>query len=179
MPAAPSHEYVILVDQHDREIGTEEKIRAHERGVLHRAFSVFVIRQGKNGWETLLQQRHNDKYHCAELWTNSVCSHPRQDEILKEAAERRLQEELGLSLSLQHIGEFTYRAELKNGLIEHEYDHVFVGEYQNQALAPHPKEIMDTRWISIEALLADLEANPKTYTPWLKQALQILISAQK
>src|SRR5262245_48260979 len=110
----PIQESVILVDEQDQILGTEEKIRAHELGLLHRAFSVFVYRKTKNDVELLLQQRHFEKYHCGGLWTNTCCSHPRLSETIVEAAERRLKEEMSLTLPLTPIGNFIYRAAFSN-----------------------------------------------------------------
>lgn len=170
-------EHLILVNEHDVEIGSAAKMPAHEQGLLHRAFSVFVIRHTPDGWETLLQQRHADKYHCGGLWTNSCCSHPRVGESTLAGAHRRLGEELGLTLTLKHVGEFIYRAEFANGLIEHEYDHVFMGNYSNESFKLHPQEVSEVKWVKMRDLEQDLVAHPGHYTPWLKPALTIMQAA--
>ncbi len=167
-------EMVILVDEQDQQIGTAEKIYAHQNGLLHRAFSVFVIRENYPGWDILLQQRRFDKYHCAELWANTCCSHPREHETILQAATRRLYEEMGMRLELQQLPAFIYRAEFSNGLIEHEYDHVLVGHYTNQTINTNPQEVQNHAWINIDALEASIDEHPEVYTPWLLPALQVL-----
>lgn len=171
-------EQVILVNENDEEISTAEKIYAHQNGLLHRAFSIFIFRTSNGKIETLLQQRQNDKYHCANLWTNTCCSHPRPDEKVMDAAKRRLQEEMGITSSLQYAGKFIYRANLDNGLIEHELDHVFIGEYLQQKIQINKNEVADYCWMSIEQLKNNIEKNPILYTPWLKQALEIAMLAR-
>ena len=168
-----TNDQVILVDQHDHEIGTAEKLHAHEHALLHRAFSVFVLEKRGDEIFTLLQQRHHEKYHCGGLWSNSCCSHPRPSENTADAAARRLFEEMGLSLALIAAGHFTYQAAFANGLIEHEYDHVFIAWYDNQAFRPNPNEVQQTRWIAINELYAALEKQTNDYTPWLKAALDL------
>jgi isopentenyl-diphosphate delta-isomerase len=125
-------EMIVLVDKNDNQIGLAEKMQAHEHGLLHRAFSVFIVRTNVNGYEILMQQRNSNKYHCGGLWTNTCCSHPRDQENIIQAAQRRLQEEMGLQIDLQEIGTFTYRAAFSNGLVEHEYDHVMLGFYKGE-----------------------------------------------
>lgn len=169
-------EQVILVDEHDHEIGTEEKITAHRKALLHRAFSIFIFREHNGQIELLLQKRHQDKYHCGGLWTNSVCSHPRPNESLQMAAERRLQEELGITLPVQLVGSFIYKAEFDNGLTEHEYDHVFIGQYRAGKFLIDEDEVEAIAWTSVSELQLDLVANPSKYTPWLQQALQLALS---
>src|ERR1700754_609781 len=135
-------EEVILVDEHDTPLGTLEKIEAHQKALLHRALSVFIFnRKG----EMLLQQRARGKYHSAGLWTNACCSHPRPGEDTREAAFRRLREELGFTTFLEKMFHFTYKAELDNGLTEYEFDHVFVGVY-DQDIHPDPEEVSDYRY---------------------------------
>src|SRR5690348_5807899 len=119
-------EQVVLVNEEDQEVGTMEKMEAHRRGVLHRAFSVFIF--NKQG-EMLLQQRAQEKYHSGGLWTNACCSHPRPGEEVSEGAGRRLVEELGFETELQPVFNFVYKANFENGLIEHEFDHVYFGTY--------------------------------------------------
>jgi len=167
-------EQVILVDQHDNELGLEEKIRAHSLGLLHRAFSVFVFRQQDGHLELLLQQRNADKYHCGNLWTNTCCSHPRTGETVVAAAQRRLQEEMGLQLSLLLTGNFIYRAEFSNGLVEHEFDHVLIGMYDGSAINFNPEEVQAYRWVTLDQLALELANSPQSFTPWLQKALVIV-----
>ncbi len=166
-------EVVVLVDQFDNQVGTMDKMRAHSLGLLHRAFSVFILRKQDQQVEILLQQRNVDKYHCGGLWTNTCCSHPRIGEEIVAAGERRLQEEMGLQIPLQLIGNFTYRAEFANGLVEHEFDHVLVGMYDDSPINFNPTEVQDFRWIKLADLETELEHNSQAYTPWLKGALKI------
>ena len=161
------HELLVLVDEQDRETGQAEKMDVHREGLLHRAFSIFIFTpQG----EMLLQRRAMDKYHCGGLWTNACCSHPRPGEKVEEAAKRRLQEELGIDVGLQKIFHFIYRAEFENGLTEHEFDHVFIGEYAGD-IPFNAAEVMDTRYLSTEALLPLVQQSPETFTPWFRIAL--------
>jgi len=169
-------EQVILVDAEDKEIGVLEKIAAHQSGKLHRAFSIFVLREKRGIIEVLLQKRQNTKYHSAGLWSNTCCGHPRPEEGVLEAARRRLKEEMGISPRLKNIGNFQYHAELSRGLSEHEIDHVFVGVIGDEIPAPNPHEIQATTWISLDQLTEDLELNPEKYTPWLQQALNKVFS---
>lgn len=158
---------VILVDKRDNQLGLKEKIQAHKNGDLHRAFSVFVL-NSKN--ELLLQKRSDNKYHSAGKWTNSCCSHPVPGENLKQAAKNRLKKEMGLNCDLEEKFSFIYEAEFENGLIEHEYDHIFVGHCDDEP-EPNAKEVSEWRWISLEILKKEIEKNPDEYTPWLKIAL--------
>jgi isopentenyl-diphosphate Delta-isomerase len=158
---------VILVDQSDRQIGTSAKMAAHYQGLLHRAFSIFVINQDQ---QILLQKRAVQKYHSGGLWTNTCCSHPRPGETTIAAANRRLQEEMGFSCELTEIFSFTYSTQLDQGLSEHEYDHVFLGSY-DQAPILNPAEAEDWRWIAIAELQSDIEINPDQYTFWLKNCI--------
>lgn len=153
---------VILVDSHDRATGSMEKMEAHEKGLLHRAFSVFIF---NSHGEMLLQQRALEKYHSGGLWTNACCSHPAPGEETDAAARRRIKEELGLELSVEKIFDFTYRAEFGNGLTEYEFDHVFTANYEGPVLF-NKEEVMDIRYISMEALKASIEKEPEIYTAW-------------
>lgn len=159
-------EMVILVDPQDREIGIEEKIKAHRDGKLHRAFSVFVF--NAKG-EMLLQQRAFKKYHSGGLWTNACCSHPRPGEAIEQAAARRLQEEMGFACELHRAFQFIYKAELDSGLIEHELDHVFIGTY-NGAVHPNINEVADFRWHPVQTIKRDLSQSLEKYTAWFKLA---------
>ncbi len=159
---------VIVVDQFDNETGSVEKLEAHTSGILHRAFSIFVFNSDR---ELLVQKRAHGKYHSGGLWSNSCCGHPRPGEETYAAAKRRLREELNISCDLQVAFEFLYRVELDNRLIEHEYDHVFIGKFDGLP-EPDSSEIEDWKWIGIEELMADLELQPDRYTFWLSAAMQ-------
>lgn len=165
-------EGVILVDENDVVIGEMEKMEAHYKGKLHRAFSIFIF-NSKN--ELLLQRRALDKYHSGGLWTNSCCSHPRANEDLLEAAERRLVEEIGIKTELKEVFSFIYCADLDNNLIEYEYDHVFFGIYDEKPILNYD-EAMDYKWISLEDLVKDIEINSDKYTYWLKYSIEKVIS---
>ncbi len=161
-------EYLILVDEEDREIGIEEKMEAHRKGVLHRAFSVFVFNEKK---ELMIQQRALNKYHCPGLWSNTCCSHPRQGETILSASHRRLQEEMGFNCKLEEVGSFLYRTEFDNGLIEHEYDHVLMGVYNENPII-NCEEVENWKWIDLFSLKEDIQNNPAMYTYWFKVALE-------
>lgn len=160
-------EMITLVDRRNRAIGVEEKMKAHREGRLHRAFSIFVF---NNNGELLLQRRSLRKYHSRGLWTNTCCSHPRPGEKVELATARRLQEEMGFACRLRKAFHFIYRADLEEGLIEHEFDHVFIGEH-NGAVAPDPNEVADYRWISRADLREEIKAVPHDFTVWFKIAL--------
>jgi len=157
-------EEVILVDAQDKELGLMEKMEAHRRGDLHRAFSVFVL--NAKG-ELMLQQRAAEKYHSGTLWTNTCCSHPRHGETAEEAAHRRLMEEMGFDCPIEKALEFTYRAELDKGMIEHEYDHLFIGHFNGEPKL-NPDEVMSWKWMAIDDLSKDIESHPENYTAWFK-----------
>ena len=157
-------EHVVLVNEQDEPLGTMPKMEAHEKGVLHRAFSVFVMNdQG----EIMLQQRAGDKYHSPLLWTNTCCSHQRMGEDNVEAGQRRLQEEMGFNTELREIFSFIYKAPFDNGLTEHELDHVMVG-YYNDPPVPNPEEVEDWTWSSPQNIKEDIANNPQNYTAWFK-----------
>ena len=156
------YEEVILVDEQDRETGTIEKMEAHRKALLHRAFSVFIFnRKG----EMLLQRRALSKYHSPGLWTNTCCSHPRPGEFVAEAAGRRLQEEMGFAAPLEKIFDFVYRTEFDNGLTEYEFDHVYTGLCEVSPV-PDPKEVADFCFRSMEDIADDLSARPEKYSSW-------------
>jgi isopentenyl-diphosphate delta-isomerase len=157
-------EQVILVDTDDNPIGTMNKMEAHEKAVLHRAFSVFILND-KN--EVMLQQRAAHKYHSPLLWTNTCCSHQRVGETNIEAGKRRLFEEMGFTAELKELFHFIYKAPFDNGLTEHELDHVMIG-YSNQNPVINPEEVESWKWMSIEAIKADMMDNPNAYTVWFK-----------
>jgi isopentenyl-diphosphate delta-isomerase len=155
-------EQVILVDEHDVLTGTMEKMAAHEKAVLHRAFSVFIFNaQG----DMLLQQRAKEKYHSGGLWTNSCCSHPRPGEETLAAATRRLREELGFETPLEKIFDFVYKADFDNGLTEHEFDHVLVGYYDGE-INPDANEVSDYAYVSMQEVAASMQEEPGKYTAW-------------
>ena len=164
-------EKVILVDKKGREIGQEEKIKTHEQGKLHRAFSVFVF-NSKN--QLLLQKRAKNKYHSNGLWTNTCCSHPRPGETIEEAAHRRLREEMGFDCELKEAFSFIYKTPFSNGLTENEYDHVFLGKSDSIPI-PNPEEVDDWRWVSIEKLKQDLRKRPDNYSYWFKKIIERVI----
>lgn len=155
---------VILVNEKDEQIGLMEKIEAHEKALLHRAFSVFVF--NKKG-ELMLQQRALTKYHTPGLWTNTCCSHQREGESNIEAGKRRLMEEMGFSTDLKDTISFIYKAPFDNGLTEHEYDHILIGYYEADP-KPNPDEVNAWKWMSLEAVKNDIEENPAIYTEWFK-----------
>lgn len=161
-------ELVILVDENDQKIGLMPKMEAHEKGLLHRAFSIFIFND-KN--ELMLQQRAHHKYHTPGLWTNTCCSHQRDGETSLEAGKRRLMEEMGFVVPLEERTKFTYKAPFENGLTEHEIDHVMIGHYNDEPVI-NPDEVADWKWISIDDLEKDIEANPDNYTPWFKIIFQ-------
>ena len=155
---------VILVDKNDEEIGIEEKVKAHQEGKLHRAFSIFIF---NSKGQLLLQRREKTKYHCGGLWSNTCCSHPRPGETLKDATHRRLKEEMGFDCEIKKSFHFVYQVEFNNGLIENEYDHVFIGKFDGDP-NPNPDEVDAWKWVSIDGLKEDIDKNPEQYTPWLK-----------
>ena len=157
-------ETVILVNEQDQEIGLMPKMEAHEKAVLHRAFSVFIF-NSKN--ELMLQQRASHKYHSPDLWTNTCCSHQRQGESNIEAGKRRLFEEMGFVTELEEKTSFIYKAPFDNGLTEHELDHIMVG-YFDDAPNLNQEEVKDWKWMSLEAVKNDIIINPKLYTEWFK-----------
>jgi isopentenyl-diphosphate Delta-isomerase len=172
-------EYVILVDQFDNEIGSAEKLSAHRQNLMHRAFSIF-LKHEHNPQLLLLQQRALDKYHSPGLWTNTCCSHPRQNEDILSAGRRRLKEELGFTTELQNIGSFHYIAHFENGLSENELDHVLIGQINDQQISkPNPNEVQALRWVHIDDLQQELSTQPQLFTPWLAQALAMVINHQQ
>jgi len=162
-----SQEYVILVDENDNELGSMEKMEAHEKAMLHRAFSVLIF--NAKG-ELLLQQRAHSKYHSADLWTNACCSHPRAGENTEEAAHRRLMEELGFDCDLKLVQSFIYKAPFDNGLTEHELDHIFKGNFDGDVI-PNPEEVSAVRWVEPNQLLKEIERSPEQFTVWFKMIL--------
>lgn len=164
-------EQVILVDVNDAPKGHMEKLEAHRKGFLHRAFSVFIF-NSKN--ELLLQQRAINKYHSGGVWTNTCCSHPRIGEDNLSAAKRRLTEEMGMSCDLAYKFNFTYKADFEDGLIEHELDHVFFGVTDDLPKI-NRDEVQDCRYLDLELLKIDILHHPKDYSPWLRICLDMVI----
>ncbi|MCO4293136.1 isopentenyl-diphosphate Delta-isomerase [Solitalea sp. MAHUQ-68] len=163
---------LLLVDENDNVIGYGDKLSVHERGDLHRAFSIFVFNE-KN--ELLIQQRALEKYHSGGLWTNTCCSHPVKGEDLEITLHKKLEQEMGFDCPLSFQYKFIYKAAFDNGLTEHELDHVFVGKY-NGAVKPNPEEVADFKWVSIDWLRSDVQLYPENYTEWFKKIIPNLLS---
>jgi isopentenyl-diphosphate Delta-isomerase len=164
-----SEDFVVLVDENDRALGSAPKLEVHQRGLLHRAVSL-LLRDDRGRF--LLQRRAGAKYHSGGLWSNTCCGHPRPGESVESAARRRLRAEMGiLECKVRRVSSFLYRAAVGNGLVEHEIDHVVVGEWNGEP-TPDPSEVSEWRWASEPALHADLALHPGRYTPWLAGVLQ-------
>lgn len=159
-----AEENVILVNENDEQIGLMPKMEAHVKGVLHRAFSIFVFNDDN---ELMLQQRALDKYHSPGLWTNTCCSHQRAGETNIQAGKRRLREEMGFVVDLQESISFIYKAPFENGLTEHEYDHILIGKY-NDTPNINISEVADWKWMPLEAVKEDMILHPHLYTEWFK-----------
>lgn len=157
---------VILVDEHDVQTGTMEKMEVHQKALLHRAFSIFIY---NDKGEMLLHKRADKKYHSAGLWTNACCSHPMPGEETLAAAETRLQEEMGFHVSLKKAFDFIYKAPFDNGLTEYEFDHVFIGKY-NGDIIPNTEEVSDFCFKSIDEIKESIKSHPQKYTEWFKIA---------
>ena len=157
-------EEVILVDENDNAIGTMEKLEAHKKGLLHRAFSILVF---NSKGQLLLQRRSTKKYHSGGLWTNTCCSHPRPNEDIRTAVRRKLQQEMGIDVTPQFSHKFIYKVDLENNLTEHEYDYVYVGRYDGE---PHinEDEVAEWRFEDLEHVRADIEKSPGDFTYWFK-----------
>lgn len=168
-------ELLILVDTSDKEIGSATKEEAHRNGMLHRAFSVFVVKDGK----MLIQKRNINKYHSGGLWANSCCSHPRVGEALEDAVQRRMKEEIGFSCEVQEVAHFVYRTKYSESLFEYEFDHVFVGNYkdggQDEPVQFNKDEIEEVKWISLHELKKDLVENPDKYSSWFLIAAPMVL----
>ncbi len=156
---------LICVDVFDKEVGRATKEECHRKALLHRAFSVFIVNNGK----MLLQRRAEGKYHSGGLWANACCSHPRADEVLDDAVQRRLREELGIQCQCKEIASFIYHHKFDHSLYEFEYDHVFIGSY-NGKVSPDPQEIMETKWIGFRELAHSLMTQPEIYAVWFLTA---------
>jgi isopentenyl-diphosphate delta-isomerase len=167
-------ESVIIVTESDRPTGTMDKMAAHLSGTLHRAFSVFVF---NSEGQLLLQKRALNKYHSGGLWTNTCCSHPRPGEKTMDAAHRRLKEEMGIDCELSPLFAFSYRHEFKDGLVEHEYDHVFMG-VTNQVPRPAPLEVADFKYLDTNQLAQEIKESPEEYTAWIKLCINRVLESQ-
>ena len=168
-------EKVILVDKNDKEVGSMEKQEAHIKGLLHRAFSVFIFND-KN--ELLLQRRAVKKYHSGGLWTNTCCSHPRQKEQTLDAASRRLDEEMGISTDLKKQFDFIYKAKLDNNLYEHEFDHVFFG-FTNDLPQINLEEVEEYAYETLEDIASEIKTKPDKYTEWFKICFKEVIKSYR
>lgn len=155
---------IILVDEKDNQIGSGEKLAVHQKGQLHRAFSILVFNSRD---QLLIQQRADSKYHCPGLWANTCCSHPVVGETIYKAAHRRLEEEMGFDCPLEEKGSFIYRVVFDNDLIEHEFDHVLVGYYDGD-IKINPQEVKDSLWLELASLKKDMSLFPDKYAPWFK-----------
>jgi isopentenyl-diphosphate Delta-isomerase len=159
--------YVILVDEKDQPIGKMSKLEVHQKGLLHRAFSTFIF---NDYGQLLMQRRAKGKYHSANLWTNTCCSHPQPGDCTLDAAKRRLKEEMGIETDLEKKFDFIYKAHLDNNLIEFECDHVFIGYFNKEPLLNY-EEASEYRWIELGELKKEVELYPEEFTEWLKIAL--------
>ena len=160
-------EIINIVDKLGNRIGTIEKLAAHEQGILHEALSTFIF---NSKGELLLQKRAQGKYHSGGLWTNTCCSHARSGEDVLQAATRRLNEEMGIQCLLREVFTFTYQTNFPNGLIEHEFDHVFIGHYDGE-IKLDPNEAEDYKWVAETELIAAVKNRPEEFTYWLKEIL--------
>jgi isopentenyl-diphosphate Delta-isomerase len=165
-------DYLILVDETDEPQGKLEKLLVHQQGLLHRAFSVYIF---NTKGELLLQQRADEKYHSAGLWTNTCCSHPRFGEEINFAIDRRLMEEMGMNCTTQFAFNFIYKATFENGLTEHEFDHVYIG-ISDQLPKPQKEEVKNWKYINLQTLQEDILQKPNLYTEWMKISLPNVIS---
>lgn len=166
---------VVLVDENDCVLGEMDKLEAHKTGKLHRAFSVFIFNDRN---EILLQQRADKKYHGGGLWTNTCCSHPKINENIKLSALERLQYEMGLECELTKLFSFVYEKAVENDLIEHEFDHVFIG-FTNESPKPNKDEVKAYKWVAQELLQSGIKCNPNIYTSWFKIALSKVLDHLK
>lgn len=164
-------EEVILVNESDEVIGVAEKLATHACAALHRAFSIFIF---SSAGQLLLQKRTTSKYHSKGLWSNTCCGHPRPQESIEAASRRRLFEEMGFECEIRKVFSFTYYAELDNGLFEHEYDHVFIGQFDGSP-NPNSEEVDDWKWVNLATLKLDMQTSPKDFTYWFKLCLDPLL----
>lgn len=168
-------ELLILVDEYDQEVGALDKLAVHQKGLLHRAFSVFVFNSKD---ELLLQQRADEKYHSGGLWTNTCCSHPRVGEEMSDAVQRRLKEEMGMRCDLNFAFSFIYRMPFSNGLTEHELDHVYFGQ-SDDLPKPDKQEAKSWKYISLAKLKHEIELNPQNFSSWLNICLPKVMEHHK
>jgi len=166
---------VILVDRHDRPTGRMEKLEVHEKGLLHRAVTIYVF---NSRHQLLLQQRASGKYHCGGLWSNTTCGHPYPQELTQHAAERRLQEEMGMCLKLHPVFELSYNLPMGNGLTEHEYGHVYFA-FSDALPRPDPAEADGWRYASLAAIQKEMQAQPQRFTPWFLHTFSRIPAAFK
>jgi len=167
-------DYVVLVNKKDQEIGTMEKMEAHQKGLLHRAFSVFIF---NSKGEMLIHRRALGKYHSPGLWTNTCCSHPRPNETVLDAANRRLDEEMGMGESLSEVVSFVYHHKFDNGLVEHEFDHILTG-ISDALPSINEDEVDSYKYMGIEELEQSMKQNPDDYSIWFKLAYPKLKATQ-
>ncbi len=163
-------EQVVLVNEQDQALGTMDKLEAHRRGTLHRAFSIFLFDEKGR---LLLQRRALEKYHSGGLWTNTCCSHPRPGETVDQAAVRRLREEMGMTAALERRFTFIYKADVGQGLVEHELDHVLFGQTTGTPV-PDPAEVMEWRFAQLDELGAEMRASPEKFTAWLHRCWHLV-----
>lgn len=159
---------VVLVDQHDNPLGEMDKLEAHQKGILHRAFSIFLF---NTDGEMLIHQRAANKYHGGGLWTNACCSHPQWNEDIVDSASERLQFEMGMYGNFKKAFSFIYHSPVENGLIEHEFDHILIG-HSNVQPNPHPDEVQDYKWMNQFELQKSIQQQPEDYTFWFKEAIK-------
>lgn len=178
-PNNTKKEMLISVNKRDEQIGLIEKITAHKEGILHRAFSIVIYRKKKNNIELLLQKRAATKYHSPGLWSNTCCSHPHNNESLYASAKKRLKMEMRIDVLLRNIGQFYYKSKLKNGFIEHEIDHVFIGKLNSNTIRPNRKEVAEYCWIDINSLKNAIKNYPELFTPWLSKLLKFISKNKK
>ena len=174
---AARDELLVVVDMRDCQVGTATKMRTHVDGLLHRAFSVMLVREGEHGPELLVSRRAQGKYHSAGLWANSCCSHPRDGEELLDAAARRVAEELGTQpVGLRELGAFVYRAPFENGLCEYEFDHVLVARCEGDP-APDPAEVSEVRWVGADELATEVAEHPERFAAWAPNVVRMVLAA--
>jgi isopentenyl-diphosphate delta-isomerase len=167
--------FLLQVDHSDRPVGLVEKRNAHLKGILHRAFSVFIFREAQSGIELLLQQRAFHKYHSGGLWTNTCCSHAEPDVPIETTASNRLQTEMGFSYPLSFLGSFYYKTDVGNGMTEHEIDHVFAAFYNPPYIHLNPEEANAFKWMNVEDLKKDLLVKRHEFTAWFPEAFGIAL----
>lgn len=167
------HIDVIIVDEFDQPQNLMEKHEAHRLGMLHRAISVFILQYDpKQGWLTLLQQRHVDKYHAGGCWSNACCSHPFPEESVTDAAHRRLQEELGFDTPLIYVDQLLYRMPVSSTMVEHEFDHLFIGFYAGAVNRFNPEEVSAVKWVKLDDLTGLMRDSANAFSPWFALAMR-------